>query len=153
MQYNLQYDKVRENSQSLATEIMSPRQQKEATTSSFSGPTWTTLFGLSSKGMQLTVTMYICNQGPFSSTSAHCISCAPSACNRCRRCCCCPLQCDGRRMGTLQEVQDRTTDHDLRLFCIYSHIVSPFSSIASFKVKSLLTHSSSDSTMITRSSA
>ena len=51
---------------------------------------------------------------------------------------------------TLQEVQACTTDHDLHLSCIYS---SPFSFIAFFKVKSLLTYSSSNSAMITRSLA
>ena len=34
------------------------------------------------------------NQGPLSSAWAHCIFCAPSTCSFCRRCCCCPLQCD-----------------------------------------------------------
>ena len=50
------------------------------------------------RGVQLPGTVYICSQGPFSSTWAHCISCAPSACSHCRRCCCCPLQCDRQRM-------------------------------------------------------
>ena len=43
------------------------------------------------RGVQFPGTMYICNLGPLSS---HCISCVPSACSHCRRCCCCPLQCD-----------------------------------------------------------
>ena len=67
--------------------------------------------------------MYICNQGPLSSSWAHCISCALSICSHCRTCCCCPLQCDRRHMEThqtLQEVQAQTTDHDLCLSCIYS---------------------------------
>ena len=47
------------------------------------------------RGVQFPGTMYICSQGLFlSSTWAHCISCAPSTCSHCRRCCCCPLQCD-----------------------------------------------------------
>ena len=49
---------------------------------------------------------------------------------------------------TLQEVQACTTDHDLPALTL-----SLFSSIASFQVKSLQTHSSSNSAMITRSSA
>ena len=52
------------------------------------------------RGVQVPGTVYICSQGPFSSAWAHCISCAPSACNHCRRCCCCPLECDRRRMET-----------------------------------------------------
>ena len=45
-------------------------------------------------------TVYTCNQGPLSSGWAHCISCALSAYSLCRRCCCCPLQCDRQHMGT-----------------------------------------------------
>ena len=52
------------------------------------------------RGVQFPGTMYICSQGLFSSAWAHCISCAPSACSHCRRCCCCPLQCDRQRMET-----------------------------------------------------
>ena len=52
------------------------------------------------RNVQFTGTVYICSQGPLSSAWAHCISCAPSACSRCRRCCCCPLQCDRRRIET-----------------------------------------------------
>ena len=52
------------------------------------------------RGVQFPGTVYICSQGPLSSAWAHCISCAPSACSRCRRWCCCPLQCNRRRMET-----------------------------------------------------
>ena len=52
------------------------------------------------RGMQFPDTVYISSQGLFSSAWAHCISCAPSACSHCRRCCCCPLQCDRRRLET-----------------------------------------------------
>ena len=52
------------------------------------------------RSMQFPGTVYICNLGPLSSAWAHCISCAPSACNRGRRCCCCPRQCDRRRIKT-----------------------------------------------------
>ena len=52
------------------------------------------------RGVQFPVSLYICNQGLFSSAWTHCISCAPSACSHCRRCCCCPLQCDRRCMET-----------------------------------------------------
>ena len=53
-----------------------------------------------SRGVQLPGNVYICSQGLFSSAWAHCISCAPSACSHCRRCCCCPFQCDKQRMET-----------------------------------------------------
>ena len=52
------------------------------------------------RGVQFPGTVYIYSQGPFSSAWAHCISCAPSACSHCRRCCCCPLQCDRLRENT-----------------------------------------------------
>ena len=52
------------------------------------------------RGVQFPCTVYICSQGPLSSTWAHCISCVPSACSHCRRCCCCPLQCDRWHMET-----------------------------------------------------
>ena len=52
------------------------------------------------RGVQFPCTVYIHSQGPFSSALAHCISCAPSACSHCRRCCCCPLQWDRQRMET-----------------------------------------------------
>ena len=48
------------------------------------------------RGVQFPVTVYMCNQGPMSSAWASCISCAPSACSHCRRCCCCPLHCDSQ---------------------------------------------------------
>ena len=62
-------------------------------------------FGLPSvvchpRGVQFPGTVYICRQGLLSNAWAHCSSCAPSACSHCRRCCCCPLQCDRRRMET-----------------------------------------------------
>ena len=105
------------------------------------------------RGVQFPGTVYICSQGLFSSAGAHCISCAASAYTHCRRCCCCPLQCDRRRMEARLNsagVQSRTADHYICLSCIYSQ---SFLLHCSFHVKSLLTHSSSDSAMITRSSA
>ena len=114
-------------------------------------PAYQVLVGLPSvvcrpRGVRFPVTVYILNQGPLSSDWAHCISCAPSACNRCRRCCCCPLQCDRRRIETrLNSAGGPGPCH--------RSWSSSFSSIASLQVKSLLTHSSSDSAMITRSSA
>ena len=45
-------------------------------------------------------TVYTCNQGPLWGPWAHCIPCAPSAYSRCRRCCCCQLQCNRLHMET-----------------------------------------------------
>ena len=59
---------VAESSQPPAAESMSPRQQKEATTSSLSGLTWTSFCGLPQRGVQFPGTVYICNQGPLSSS-------------------------------------------------------------------------------------
>ena len=58
---------VVERSQPLAAKSMSPRKQKEATTSSLSSPTWTSLCCLPSKGVMFPFTTYTCNQGPLSS--------------------------------------------------------------------------------------
>ena len=52
------------------------------------------------RGVLFPCTVYTCNQGPLSSAWAHCTSYAPSAYSLCRRCCCCPLQCDRQHMGT-----------------------------------------------------
>ena len=73
------------------------------------------------RGVLFPGTVYTCNQGPLSSTWAHCTSYAPSAYSLCRRYCC-PLQCDStwELAWSLQEIQPRTTDHDLCLSCIYS---------------------------------
>ena len=61
------------------------------------------------RGMQFLGTMYICNQGLLSSAWAHCISCAPSACSHCRRCCCCPLP-------NYQYQYSRTSMHGSNIF-------------------------------------
>ena len=52
-------------------------------------------------------TLYICIQSPLSSAWAHCISCAPTACSHCRRCCCCLLQCETAH-GNLPELCRRS---------------------------------------------
>ena len=101
------------------------------------------------RGMQFPGTVYIYSQGLFSSAWAHCISCAPSACSHCRRCCCCPLQCNRRCMETRLNSELYHRSWSLS----FLHLLCPFFSIASFHIKSLLTHSSSDSAIITRSSA
>ena len=90
--------------------------------------------------VQFPGTVYICDQGPLSNPWAHCISCAPSTCSHCRRCCCCPLQCDRRHMETrLNSARGPGPYH--RLWSSFLHLLCPFSSIASFQVKSLLTYS------------
>ena len=73
------------------------------------------------RGVQFPGILYICSQGPLSSAWAHCISCAPSACSRCRRCCCCPLQCDRWRMKTCQRAEYWAlvnTDLHFKLFTV-----------------------------------
>ena len=52
------------------------------------------------RGVQFLGTVYTCNQGPLSRDWAHCNSYAPGAYSLCRRCCCCPLQCDKQCLGT-----------------------------------------------------
>ena len=105
------------------------------------------------RGVQFPGTVYICSQGHFSSAWAHCISCASSACSHCRGCCCCPLQWDRRCMETRLLCRRSSPVPQIMIFVFPAITLSPFFSIASFQVKSLLTHSSSDSVMITKSSA
>ena len=73
------------------------------------------------RGVQLPGTMYICNQGPLSSASAHCISCAPSACSRCRMVL---LPTPVRQTAHVNSPElcrrSRPVPHDLRLSSIYS---------------------------------
>ena len=94
---------VVENSQPPAAESMSPtfvgRRRK------LPPPACQVLHGLLSvvcrpRDLHFHGTVYICNQGALSSAWAHCIFCALSPCSHCRRCCCCPLQCDRWHMET-----------------------------------------------------
>ena len=81
------------------------------------------LLSSSLRDMLFPSTVYTCNQGPLSSTWAHCLSCAPSAYSLCRRSAVAarPSVIDStwESARTLQEVQARTTDHDLYLSCIW----------------------------------
>ena len=77
------------------------------------------------RGVQFPGTMYICNWCPLSSAWAHCISCAPIwvlAAIAEDAVAAHSSVTDGpwKLAWTLQEVQARTTDYDLRLSCIYS---------------------------------
>ena len=142
---------VVESSKPLAAESMPPRQQKEATTSSLSGSTWTPLYGLLSKGL--------------------CISVAP--CKSVIRVLWQVLEPTAFLMhpvlaaiaedavapvqqmahGNLSELCRRSRPlPQIMVFVFPVFTLSPFSSIASFQVKGLLTHSSNDSAMITMSS-
>ena len=106
------------------------------------------------RGLQFPGTVYTCNQGPLPSAWAHCISCAPNAYSLCRRCCCCPTSVCQTAHGNSPELCRRSRlVPQIMTFVFPAFTVSPSSSIAFFQVKSLLTHSSSDSAMITRSSA
>ena len=104
------------------------------------------------RGVQFPGAMYICNQGPLSSAWVHCISYAPSACSYCRRCCCCTLQCHKRCMEMPELCRRSRPMPRVMSFIFPAFSLSPFSSIASFQVKSLLTLSSSNSAMIAWSS-
>ena len=92
--------KVVGSSQPPAAESMSPRSKGK-----LPPPAYQARLGLLSvvcrlRGMLFPGTVCTCNQGPLSNAWAHCISYVPSAYSLCRRCCCCPLQCDRQRMGT-----------------------------------------------------
>ena len=110
------------------------------------------------RGMQFPGSVYTCNQGPLSSAWAHCTSYAPSAYSLCRRCCCCPLQCDKQCIGTrLNSAGDPVPYHkswSLSFLHLLSALSPPFllSRSKAFwhippshsSVKSLLTHSSNN---------
>ena len=84
---------------------------------------------------------------------ALCISYAPKVFSHCSRCCCCLLVYDRQGMGIhLNSARGPglTKDYDL---CLPAFTLNPFFSMASFQIKSLLTHSSRESAMMTRSSA
>ena len=83
------------------------------------------------RGMQFHGTVYICSQGTLSSAWAHCISCAPGACSHSRRCCCCPLQCDRRRMETHLNAAGGPGLYHRPWSSSFLHLLSPFFSIAS----------------------
>ena len=91
-------------------------------------------------------TMYTCNQGPLSSALAHCTSYAPSAYSLCRRCCCCPLQCDRQyNYGNSPELCRRSSPvPQIMIFVFPAFTLSPFSSIASFHLKSLSAYPTTD---------
>ena len=79
------------------------------------------------RGMLFPGTVYTFNQGPLSSVWAHCTSYAPSAYSICRRCCCCPLQCDRQCMGTrLNSAGDPVPYHRSR-FLSFLHLLSALS--------------------------
>ena len=100
-----------ESSQPPAAESMFLRQQKEATTSVVCCP----------RGVQFTGTVYICNQGPLSSTWAHCISCEPSACSRCKRRCSAHWQTAQENSFQLCR-RSRPLPQIMIISCIYSQL-------------------------------
>ena len=89
--------------------------------------------------------MHTYNQDLVSVVVDRCISYAPKVCSHCSRCCCCLLLYDRQRMGFRL--------NSARGPGLYHRCLNPFFSIASFHIKSLLTHSSRESGMMTRSSA
>ena len=106
------------------------------------------------RGVHFPGTMYICSQGPFVKD----LSPLHFLCTQCLQ----PLQ----KMlllptPVLQTAHGNSPElcrrprpvPQIMIFVFPTFTLSPFSSIASFQVKSLLTHFSSNSAMITRSSA
>ena len=85
-------------------------------------------------------TVYISNQGPLSSAWAHCIFCTSSACSHCRRCCCCPLVRQTVHGDSPEHCKRSRRIPQIMIFVFPAFTLSPFSSIASFQIKSLLTH-------------
>ena len=103
----------------LVAESMSPRQPKEATTSSFSGPLWSAIQGAcSSLAPCISIIRVLCQALEPTAFLVHPVLAAIAedavAANS--------SATDGalKLAWTLQEVQARTTDHDLHLSCIYS---------------------------------
>ena len=73
------------------------------------------------RDVQFPGTLYICNQGPLSSAWAHCILVHPMLAAIAKDTSHSNMTTPARKLTwTLQEVQARTTDHDLCLSCIYS---------------------------------
>ena len=79
------------------------------------------------RGVLFPGTVYTCNQGPLSSTRAHCTSYAPSAYSLCRRCCCCPLRCDRHHMGTRLNSAGDPGPHHRSLSLSFLHLLSALS--------------------------
>ena len=79
------------------------------------------------RSVQFPCTVYICNQGPLSSAWAQCISYAPSAYSLCRRCCCCPLQCDKQCMGTRLKSAENPAPYHRSWFLSFLHLLSALS--------------------------
>ena len=82
------------------------------------------------------------------SVVASCISYAPKVRSHCSRCCCCLLY-DRHRMG----IHRSRPLPQIKTFVFTAFTPNPIFSMASFHIKSLLTHSSRESAMIIGSSA
>ena len=142
-----------ESSQPSAAESMSPREQKEATTYSLSDSTWTLLCGLPSKGHAVTWH----HVHLISVSFAKRLSQQHFLCTQClqllQKMLLLPTPVRQMADGNSPELcRDPGPIPQIMIFVFPAFTVSSFSSIASFQVKSLLTHSLSDSAM-TRSSA
>ena len=104
------------------------------------------------RGVLFPGTVYTCNQGPL----VKCLSTLYFLCTQCLQ----PLQkmlllptpVRQTAHGNSPELCRRSSPvPQIMIFVFPAFTLSPFSSIASLHIKSLLTHSSSDSAMITRS--
>ena len=110
------------------------------------------LCGLPSIGQAFPMQTY--NQDLVSVIVACRIFYAPKVCSHCSRCCCCLLLYDKTAHGYSPELCKRSRSvSQIMTFVFPAFTLSPFFSVASFHIKSLLTHSSRESAMMTRSSA
>ena len=126
-----------ESSQPQAAESMSPRQLKEASQGA-----------CSSLALCTSVIRVLCQALELTASLVHQVLAAIAGY------CCYPLQCDRWCMEThLNSAGGPVPQYQIMIFIFPAFTLSPFSSIAPFQVKSLLTHSLSDSKMIKRSSA
>ena len=91
------------------------------------------------------------NQDLVSVVVAHCISYAPKVCSHCSRCCFCLLLYDRQRMGI--DLHNARPVPQIMTFVFPAFTLNPVFSMASFHIRSLLTHSSRESAILTRSSA
>ena len=95
--------------------------------------------------------MHTYNQDLVSVVVAHCIFYAPKVCSHCSRCC---LLLYNTAHGYSPELCKRSRHvPQIMTFVFPAFTPNPFFSMASFFIKSLLTHSSRESLMMTRSSA
>ena len=106
------------------------------------------------RGVRFPGNVYICSQCPLSSARAHCIYLCTQCLHPLKMMLLLPTPVRQTAHGNLLELcRSSRSVPQIMIFAFPAFTLRPFYSIASFQVKSLLTYSSSDSAMITRSSA